>query len=134
MSDLLEAMGVLTRVRCWCGIQHAVPASLREEQLRQFHDEENPQVIFCPLGHRHQPAGVTDSEKLKRRLQQERAAHDQTKSHLRDAKNSRRAEKGAKTRLKNRIANGVCPCCRRSFANLQRHMSKEHPGYTEAKG
>lgn len=130
-ATLFEAMGTLSRVRCWCGIQHAVPASLRDEQLRQFNDGEEATSIYCPLGHQHAPAGVTEAERLRRRLQQTKAAHDQTKAQLRDAENQRRAQKAAKTRLKNRIANGVCPCCHRTFVNLLRHMSKKHPGYTE---
>lgn len=24
-----------------------------------------------------------------------------------------------------------CPCCRRNFQNLQRHMKTQHPGYTK---
>ena len=128
-TTLFEAMGVLTRVRCWCGIQHAVPQSLRNEQLRQFHDGRSPQMIYCPLGHQHQPAGVTDAERLRRRLLEREAAHDQTKAELRDTEHRRRAEKAAKTRLKNRIVNGVCPCCHRTFANLRRHMVSKHPDY-----
>jgi len=58
MFDLKEEQGQLTVVRCWCGIQHAVPASLRDEQLRKFNDGGQPQTIYCPLGHRYKPAGV----------------------------------------------------------------------------
>lgn len=39
------------------------------------------------------------------------------------------AQRGVTTRLKNRVANGVCPCCNRTFANLQRHMSTKHKGF-----
>ncbi|KKM85207.1 hypothetical protein LCGC14_1291410 [marine sediment metagenome] len=131
MFGLKEEEGQLTVLRCWCGIQHAVPASLRDEQLREFNDGRQPELIYCPLGHQHCPAGVTEAERLRRRLQQQKAAHDQTKAQLRDAKNQGRAEKAAKTRLKNRIANGVCPCCHRTFANLARHMDKKHPAYKE---
>ena len=131
MFDLKEEQGQLTVVRCWCGIQHAVPASLRDEQLRKFNDGGQPQTIYCPLGHRYKPAGVTAAEKLRRSLQQERAAHDQTKSALQDAEHSRRAQKAATTRLKNRVANGVCPCCHRSFKNVRRHMDNQHPDYKE---
>jgi hypothetical protein len=42
---------------------------------------------------------------------------------------SRRAEKAAKTRIKNRISKGVCPCCNRTFQDLQRHMTTKHPDY-----
>ena len=26
-----------------------------------------------------------------------------------------------------RVHNGVCPCCNRSFQNLQKHMKTKHP-------
>lgn len=32
-------------------------------------------------------------------------------------------------RLKKRAANGVCPCCTRSFQNLRRHMATKHPDH-----
>lgn len=25
---------------------------------------------------------------------------------------------------------GVCPCCNRSFTNVRRHMTSQHPDYT----
>ena len=43
-----------------------------------------------------------------------------------------RGQKAAKTRIKNRIANGVCPCCNRSFQNLHQHMKKQHPDYADS--
>ena len=33
----------------------------------------------------------------------------------------------AKRRIEKRIHAGVCPCCNRSFPNLQRHMAAKHP-------
>jgi hypothetical protein len=30
------------------------------------------------------------------------------------------------------VANGVCPCCNRTFQNLARHMAGKHPDYEEA--
>ncbi len=30
----------------------------------------------------------------------------------------------------NRLKKGVCPCCNRSFSNLHKHLTKEHPKYT----
>jgi len=41
------------------------------------------------------------------------------------------AQKGVTTRIKNRVANGVCPCCKRSFTDLRRHMETKHPKYAE---
>lgn len=31
------------------------------------------------------------------------------------------------TRKLSRVQRGVCPCCKRSFSNLARHMEKKHP-------
>jgi hypothetical protein len=42
---------------------------------------------------------------------------------------SRNAYKGQVTKIKNRVSNGVCPCCNRYFANLHRHMTTKHPDF-----
>ena len=39
------------------------------------------------------------------------------------------AQKGARTRLINRIKNGICPCCNRTITQLARHMKTKHPEY-----
>ena len=31
------------------------------------------------------------------------------------------------------MANGVCPCCNRSFENLRNHMHTQHPDYGQEK-
>ena len=54
----------------------------------------------------------------------EMARHDQTKASL-------RSHKAAKTRIKNRISKGICPCCNWYFENLAKHMTTEHPHYTK---
>ncbi len=75
-----------------------------------------------------------ENDRLRRQLkaalsaeQRERAAHDQTRSALEHTERRRRAEKAAKTRVRNRVAAGVCPCCNRTFQNLARHMQSQHP-------
>lgn len=113
--------------RCWCGVQHAVPQSLVDLQRRQFQDGVTQQDIYCPLGHAWILSGPSKSERLERLLTRERAQHDQTRADRDRIEARRRAEKAAKTRLKNRVAKGVCPCCKRSFANLARHMACKHP-------
>lgn len=68
-------------------------------------------------------------EKKEREVTREQARHDQTRAELEQTEHRRRAEKGHRTRLQNRIKAGVCPCCKRSFANLAEHMQKQHPEY-----
>lgn len=62
-------------------------------------------------------AREADIRTEQRRLESERRAHAATKGQL--------------TKTKKRIANGVCPCCNRSFANLERHMAGQHPDYPQ---
>lgn len=62
-------------------------------------------------------------------LQRERANHDQTRADRDYTENRRRAEKAAKTRLKNRAKAGVCPCCNRTFKQLAAHMKTQHPNW-----
>lgn len=132
MHSLREKSGELVVLRCWCGIQHAVPKSLRDVQMRQHNDgRRDVQVIHCPLGHAHVPKGETASERLERQLARERAAHDQTRADRDYKERRRRAEKAAKTRLKNRAAAGLCPCCNRTFQNLARHMKGQHPEFAK---
>jgi hypothetical protein len=53
-------------------------------------------------------------------IDRERKSHAATKGHL--------------TRTKKRAASGVCPCCRRSFKQLRRHMQNKHPVYLAEQG
>lgn len=39
------------------------------------------------------------------------------------------AQRAAKTKIRKRVGNGVCPCCNRTFSNLQRHMAGQHPAF-----
>jgi hypothetical protein len=57
---------------------------------------------------------------------------DQMRADRNQAKRSLAAQKGVTTRIKRRVANGVCPCCKRTFQDLARHMAGQHPRYAEA--
>lgn len=91
--------------------------------------------FYCPNGH-SQVFAETEEQKLKRRL--ERKAEDarwyesqltHTRDQLQATERSLRGHKAAKTRIKNRIAAGVCPCCKRTFQNVARHMEGQHPDF-----
>lgn len=97
-------------------------------------------TFHCPWGHRqHFPPGESETDKLRRerdRLKQRaaqleddaQAAHDRAQAAERRVS----AAKGQITRLKNRAAAGVCPCCNRTFLDLQRHMASKHAGFAQA--
>lgn len=105
---------------------------------KQFHTmrREDHKIFYCPAGCQRVYKGPTEAEKLRLerdRLKQEiayqqdrvRAETERRELIQRQA----RAFKGQVTKLKNRAANGVCPCCNRTFANLQRHMATKHAGF-----
>ena len=74
----------------------------------------------------------SDLELLRSRLVRTQDMLDTARADRDLKEHQRRGEKAAKTRIKNRISNGVCPCCRRSFQNLHRHMLNKHPDYASA--
>lgn len=135
--ETITFTGELTILSCWCGIEHAVPTTLRTYQLNE-RDAGRSYGIYCPLGHQHVPSGETRAQKLERELQFERnrlasarASHDQTRAALRDTEKRLSAQKGVTTRIKNRVKAGVCPCCNRTFANLAAHMKGQHPTFAK---
>lgn len=100
--------------------------------------QENNEWWFCYKGHTQHFTGKSKEQKLKdklataeKQLASERKRTAWAQTDLKHEKNSNRALKGVITRTKNRIKNGVCPCCNRTFVNLERHMKGQHPTYGE---
>jgi septal ring factor EnvC (AmiA/AmiB activator) len=102
------------------------------------------QLWHCLWGHaQHFPKGQSEAEKLRQerdRLKQQTAQLQdeigEAWAHVDAEKRRAAAARGQVTKLKKRAANGVCPCCNRTFANLQRHMATKHAGFVaeEAQG
>lgn len=91
--------------------------------------------FFCPSGHSN-VYRETETHRLNKALVAERAAKERAEARaagearLREqAERRASAARGVITRVKNRVGRGVCPCCRRSFENLQRHMAGQHPSW-----
>lgn len=103
-----------------CNATFAVPIVVYNEWLR------TKSWWYCPScgSHRHF-VGESYEQKLKRLENERDAARRRTESEYR----SKLAIKGHLTRTKNRIANGVCPCCKRHFNNVERHMRSQHPEF-----
>ncbi len=39
------------------------------------------------------------------------------------------SERRKRRRIEARVSKGVCPCCNRTFENVQKHMETKHRGY-----
>lgn len=126
------------KIKCRCGVAFWLTADT-DRHLRM-----SSQTFYCPFGHASVwPQGESEEDKLRRerdRLKQENARLEEmqrmalaTANAQRDqrlaAERSASAYRGQVTRLKNRAAAGVCPCCNRTFVNLRRHMAAKHAGF-----
>ncbi len=132
--ETLTYSGTLVTTVCWCGTRHAIPQELYEMVERQHRDGRNQTDIYCPLGHAWTFAGEGEATRLQRQLAEERRRASATRELLDHEQRSHAATRGHLTRTKKRVAHGVCPCCNRSFANVERHMKSKHPNYVKGAG
>ncbi len=116
----METTVELKRTTCWCGTPFMVPARLLESAQNAAH------TIYCPHGHT-----LTWKETEVDRLRRERDRLKQDAARIEDERSqaTMRAERAeaATRKLQKRAAAGVCPCCNRTFLNMQRHMKSKHP-------
>jgi hypothetical protein len=138
MSDMIAIRGgafELCECGC-CGVVYVVPKIVRDEHRK------NGGFSFCPNGHQWGwKEGGTEFDHLRRerdRLIQDAAFKDDEIRRLVMAKDE--AEKAGELRaaevkrLKKRASAGTCPCCKRSFVGLARHMSQKHPEFQAEAG
>lgn len=123
MTSLHTKTIEIVHVHCnGCGVDYGLERGYLNDH------EETRATFHCPNGCRRAFTQST-ADLLRKRLAREEAQHDQTRADRDHKEAQRRAEKAAKTKLKKRVAAGVCPCCKRSFENLARHMKGQHPEY-----
>jgi hypothetical protein len=87
--------------------------------------------FYCPTGC-HLGLGEGENDKLKKQLEAKTAESDRRWKLWRDTEKQLTAQKAATTRIKNRVAAGVCPCCKRTVKQMAAHMKSKHPDYKEA--
>ena len=119
-----------------CGVVFAIPRTLED---RRRADGKN---LFCPNGHMSSWR-ETDvdraNQKLARETRLREAAERRADLALDNAQREKRraaAARGQLTKMRNRVANGVCPQagCKRSFTELHDHIRTCHPDLVEALG
>jgi len=117
---------------CRCGVPFAMPAELQQ------HFRDDPERYFsCPNGHQQHYSKSTEQslreqlERQKKDAEQRIASLSQDSAFWLDyytkAAEERNKVKKELAKVKKRVANGVCPCCNRTFQNLAEHMSTKHP-------
>lgn len=134
MSTTFTAGQLLETVTCAkCAVLFAFP----EQWVTAFRSSH--QNFFCPAGHNNYFPAETDEEKLRKQLAQaqtniehKEAAISSLREQRAQLERSRASLRGVHTRICNRVKNGVCPCCNRTFANLSAHMHTKHPDFNVA--
>ncbi len=119
MSYAYDETVTLVVMRCGqCGISFAVPDFFQRERI------EDGGSWYCPNGHCR---AYTEPEvkKLQRKLASAEA-------RAIAAEDQRRAAEKRAAAARKRTGNGVCPCCKRTFVQLARHMNAKHPDYAES--
>jgi predicted RNA-binding Zn-ribbon protein involved in translation (DUF1610 family) len=117
-----------------CGVTIVMPQHLYNTR-RNDHER-----FFCPNGHAASFGQESELEKklkeAEKSLANQRARLEWAEADAKRAKEARdhaqrqaSAARGQVTKIKNRVGNGVCPCCNRTFTNLQRHMGTKHPEF-----
>lgn len=137
MVDTLTDFTTLVICTCpACGVRHAIPADLNHQA--KLSRGQLGRQIYCPNGHSWHYTGKTDADRereareaAERQVLYLQNRRTELETRLEHAKHEIRGQKAAKTRIKNRIAKGVCPCCNRTFQDLQRHMTTQHPEFAK---
>lgn len=126
-QTLVEEVTLVTEECCNCGTPFAIEATLHGSFRR------HGTTFYCPNGH-----AQSYTKSIESQLKEEKQAREQAESSARwwkeqaEGKAAELKETKAKlSRTENRIKNGVCPCCHRSYVSLARHMKTKHPNYPE---
>jgi DNA-binding XRE family transcriptional regulator len=107
-----------------CGIAFAMTADF-EKRRRNDH-----KTFYCPAGHALHYNGPSEAQKLKQELERKEQMLAAAQARAATAENERKQITSAHKKMRERVMNGVCPCCNRTFQNLMQHMRSEHPDYS----
>lgn len=112
-------------LRCGnCGVTHTIP------DVKYDHCYLEGGFWTCPNGHsRGWENGANKREIDEVRRDRDRLKQDAARLQDEIAAEKERAAAAEKKYLqaRKRSAAGLCPCCNRSFSNMQRHMKTKHP-------
>lgn len=94
--------------------------------------KRNREGWFCPNCGSSRIFRVGDSPEVKARKEAERRAAE-AEMQAAEARSRARDTSRRYRRMRDRVRNGVCPCCNRTFENLARHIATKHPDFGKHK-
>lgn len=115
---------VLKTTDCFnCGVTFGMTSALYNQRLNDHGS------FYCPNGHGQCFIAESDKERGERLLREEQERHKRTLQRANEATAARDAAKKSLAQAKRRHAAGTCPCCKRTFKQMARHMATKHPEY-----
>lgn len=122
MSQTFTETVTLEKIDCGrCGGTYAINERLVRDRSDYGGSWHCP-YCQCSWGY-HEGALTKVQRELEAAKAETRAAKCET---LREQLTRQETEKKLR-----RVKNGVCPCCKRSFCNLMRHMKTKHPEFKQ---
>jgi hypothetical protein len=108
-----------------CGINYLVPTA----KIKGC-KEDAGNWFYCPNGHKWH-FSESEADKLRRERDQLKQAQARILDEKWEAEETARKATDALKRHKKRAAAGSCPCCKRTFGDMARHMKTKHPDFVE---
>jgi len=114
-----------------CGVVYGITNAY---EVRRREDGKN---FYCPNGHGGSfgESEIAKAQRLQATAESQmrvaRVSRDAARDQAEASERSARAYRGQVTRIKNKIAAGVCPVgtCRRPFSNVQAHIKTQHKSW-----
>jgi hypothetical protein len=124
----------LTTINCGeCGGTYAINERYRKQKA------ENGGTWTCPYCKTRWGYIKSELDRVREQLQrtenQLQFTNDRKEYYRKESEHFRKSRdglKGALTKVKLRIGKGTCPCCKRHFVNVERHMKIKHPTFASA--
>lgn len=108
---------------CDCGMAFAMTTDFQRRR------REDRKLFHCPAGHPQHYTGETEAARLKRDLERKQEMLEAAQARASRAEQEKQQAARAHRKMRQRVANGVCPCCNRTFQNLMAHMKSQHPEF-----
>lgn len=106
-----------------CNLEFGLPRSLYDDC------RNNGTAFHCPKCGCPRVFTESETKKLKKAIRILKGNVDNSERRRLEAEEQRNAARKSHKKMRDRVKNGVCPCCNRSFDNLLRHMRTKHPDY-----
>lgn len=116
----------MAQIQCYeCSMPFWVPKYFQAQCL----ERKAGKSFFCPNGHRQHYTGESDLEKERRARQRAEQENARLAEQAVKAERAREQAEASLRRHQRRAAAGACPCCKRTFSNMARHMKSKHPDF-----